>query len=127
MDFNGFSKMVTVSFSSYLLTAHLLVSLQGYGSYGSGGGSYGWRGSHDDRMSNLQVGGGLRMVDWSSTKLEHFKKNFYIEDKQVTTRSEREMEEFCRLKEIKVHRFVSHFASIFTFTCRFKAVMSRGL
>jgi ATP-dependent RNA helicase DDX5/DBP2 len=53
-------------------------------------------------MSNL--GGGLRTVDWSSTKLEHFEKNFYIEDKRVTTRSERETEEFRRLKEIKVYR-----------------------
>ena len=53
-------------------------------------------------MSNL--GGGLRTVDWSSTKLEHFEKNFYIEDKRVTTRSERETEEFRRLKEIKVRR-----------------------
>ena len=52
-------------------------------------------------MSNL--GGGLRTVDWSSTKLEHFEKNFYIEDKRVTTRSERETEEFRRLKEIKVY------------------------
>ena len=51
-------------------------------------------------MSNL--GGGLRTVDWSSTKLEHFEKNFYIEDKRVTTRSERETEEFRRMKEIKV-------------------------
>ena len=54
-------------------------------------------------MSNL--GGGLRTVDWSSTKLEHFEKNFYIEDKRVTTRSERETEEFRRLKEIKVQTF----------------------
>ena len=60
-------------------------------------------------MSNL--GGGLRTVDWSSTKLEHFEKNFYIEDKRVTTRSERETEEFRRLKEIKVCKpphFYSH-------------------
>jgi len=51
-------------------------------------------------MSNL--GGGLRNVDWSSTKLEHFEKNFYIEDKRVTARTEREIEEFKRSKEIKV-------------------------
>ncbi|TFK98619.1 P-loop containing nucleoside triphosphate hydrolase protein [Pterulicium gracile] len=51
-------------------------------------------------MSNL--GGGLRNVDWSSTKLEHFEKNFYIEDKRVTSRSEQEIEEFRRSKEIKV-------------------------
>lgn len=64
-------------------------------------------------MSNL--GGGLRTVDWSSTKLEHFEKNFYIEDKRVTTRSERETEEFRRLKEIKVNKiFLSHFLTFFT-------------
>ena len=62
-------------------------------------------------MSNL--GGGLRTVDWSSTKLEHFEKNFYIEDKRVTTRSERETEEFRRLKEIKVYKFLPKFYSHF--------------
>ena len=77
-------------------------------------------------MSNL--GGGLRTVDWSSTKLEHFEKNFYIEDKRVTARSERETEEFRRLKEIKVYTvpliFFLHFhLSLY----RFKAVMSQGL
>jgi hypothetical protein len=78
-------------------------------------------------MSNL--GGGLRTVDWSSTKLEHFEKNFYIEDKRVTTRSERETEEFRRLKEIKVHRLPPSliFTPIFTLTYRFRVVMSQGL
>ena len=78
-------------------------------------------------MSNL--GGGLRTVDWSSTKLEHFEKNFYIEDKRVTTRSERETEEFRRLKEIKVRR-LSLFFTFFTISTsiyRYKDVMSRGL
>lgn len=51
-------------------------------------------------MSNL--GGGLRAVDWTSTRLEKFEKNFYIEDKKVSTRSDREIEEFRRNKEIKV-------------------------
>ncbi|KAF8650990.1 hypothetical protein AX16_004976 [Volvariella volvacea WC 439] len=71
----------------------------GYGSYGSGGGG-GWGGHNDDRMSGL--GGGLRAVDWSHTKLERFEKNFYVEDKRVAARSEREIEEFRRAKEIKV-------------------------
>ena len=76
-------------------------------------------------MSNL--GGGLRTVDWSSAKLEHFEKNFYIEDKRVTARSERETEEFRRLKEIKVRRLFSLiFTLIFTSTYRFKVVMSQG-
>jgi hypothetical protein len=78
-------------------------------------------------MSNL--GGGLRTVDWSNTKLELFEKNFYIEDKRVTTRSERETEEFRRLKEIKVRTFSFLFTIfiIFTSSYRFKDVMSRGL
>ncbi len=41
-------------------------------------------------------------MDWTNTRLEKFEKNFYAEDKQVTARSEREVEEFRRLKEIKV-------------------------
>ncbi|KAF8896491.1 P-loop containing nucleoside triphosphate hydrolase protein [Infundibulicybe gibba] len=51
-------------------------------------------------MSNL--GGGLRAVDWSSAKIERFEKNFYVEDKRVSARSDREIEEFRRVKEIKV-------------------------
>ncbi|EIW57832.1 DEAD-domain-containing protein [Trametes versicolor FP-101664 SS1] len=51
-------------------------------------------------MSNL--GGGLHTVDWSSQKLAHFEKNFYVEDKRVSSRSDREIEEFRRLKEMKV-------------------------
>lgn len=71
----------------------------GYGGGGGGGGAWGG-GHHDDRMSNL--GGGLRTVDWSSQKLSHFEKNFYVEDKRVSARSDREIEEFRRLKEMKV-------------------------
>ena len=36
------------------------------------------------------------------TKLAHFEKNFYVEDKRVSTRSDREIEEFRRAKEMKV-------------------------
>ncbi|KAJ3970653.1 RNA helicase, partial [Lentinula raphanica] len=66
------------------------------GGYGGGGGG-GWG---DDRMGNL--GGGLRSVDWNHTKLEHFEKNFYVEDKRVSARSDREIEEFRRSKEIRI-------------------------
>ncbi|KAF8825007.1 hypothetical protein HHX47_DHR7000715 [Lentinula edodes] len=55
-------------------------------------------------MSNL--GAGLHSVDWSRTTLEHFEKNFYLEDKRVSARSEREIEEFRRSKEIKACRNV---------------------
>lgn len=48
------------------------------------------------------VGSGLRAVDWSSYKLEHFEKNFYVEDKRVSARSDREIEEFRKVKEMKV-------------------------
>lgn len=51
-------------------------------------------------MGNL--GGGLRAVDWNSHKLEKFEKNFYVEDKRVSARSDQEIEEFRRSKEMKV-------------------------
>ncbi|KAJ6612241.1 P-loop containing nucleoside triphosphate hydrolase protein [Mycena sp. CBHHK59/15] len=51
-------------------------------------------------MSNL--GGSLRQIDWATTKIEHFEKNFYLEDKKVKERSEKEIEDFKRSKEIKV-------------------------
>ena len=71
----------------------------GYGSnsYGSGGGGGGWG---DDKMGNL--GGGLKTVDWTRQKLQHFEKNFYAEDKRVSARSDREVEDFRRTKEIRV-------------------------
>ncbi|KAJ3744732.1 DEAD-domain-containing protein [Lentinula detonsa] len=51
-------------------------------------------------MGNL--GGGLRSVDWNHTKLEHFEKNFYVEDKRVSSQTDREIEEFRRTKEIRI-------------------------
>ena len=51
------------------------------------------------------VGSGLRAVDWSSYKLERFEKNFYVEDKRVTARSDREIEEFRKVKEMRVCLF----------------------
>lgn len=51
-------------------------------------------------MSNL--GGSLRTVDWASQKISHFEKNFYVEDKRVAARSDKEIEEFRRSKEMKV-------------------------
>lgn len=77
----------------------------GYGGGGYGGGGGGGYGGGGDKMSNL--GGGLRTVDWSSTSLSVFEKNFYVEDKRVTARSDAEIEEFRRAKEIKV-RFILH-------------------
>lgn len=57
-------------------------------------------------MSNL--GGGLKTIDWNSTKLEKFEKNFYIEDKRVTARSEKEIEDFKRAKEMRVCLLTFH-------------------
>lgn len=48
------------------------------------------------------LGNGLNTVDWTTTKLERFEKNFYVEDKAVSARSDREIEEFRRLKDIRV-------------------------
>ena len=56
-------------------------------------------------MSNL--GGGLRSIDWNTTKLEHFEKNFYVEDKRVAARSDRDIDEFRRGKEMKVRLTLS--------------------
>ncbi|KAG7089671.1 ATP-dependent RNA helicase dbp2 [Marasmius oreades] len=67
----------------------------GYSANTFGGG--GW---NDDKMGNL--GGGLKNVDWSRQKVQHFEKNFYIEDKRVSARSDREIEDYRRSKEIKV-------------------------
>lgn len=93
-------------------------SYGGYsGSYGSGstpyGGGYGsgtgygggtWSsGGAGDRMSNL--GGGLRQIDWGTQRLEKFEKNFYVEDRRVSARSDREIEEFRRVKEMRVSFF----------------------
>jgi ATP-dependent RNA helicase DDX5/DBP2 len=51
-------------------------------------------------MDNL--GGGLRTIDWSSQRLAEFEKNFYVEDKRVTARSDAEIVEFRREKEMRV-------------------------
>lgn len=92
--------LLSPNFTAELLNAYF----QSYGSYGGGygGGGYGgggWGGA-DGKTSNL--GGGLRAVDWANTKIERFEKNFYMEDKRVTARSQQEIEEFRRSKEIKV-------------------------
>jgi ATP-dependent RNA helicase DDX5/DBP2 len=76
----------------------------GYGGYHSnshgGGGSYG--GSWGGDRNGDALGGSLRNIDWSQQKSIPFEKNFYVEDKRVSSRSDREIEEFRRLKEIKV-------------------------
>lgn len=63
-----------------------------YDSYGAGAGG--------DRMSNL--GAGLRKPHFDLATLPRFEKNFYRESASVRNRSEREIEEFRNLKEIRV-------------------------
>jgi ATP-dependent RNA helicase DDX5/DBP2 len=70
----------------------------GYGGGHHGGYGGGWGG---DRM-NDNLGGNLRSIDWSQYKQTPFEKNFYVQDKRVGSRSDREIEEFRRVKEIKV-------------------------
>lgn len=56
---------------------------------------------------NDNLGGSLRSIDWSQQKQIPFEKNFYVEDKRVSARSDREIEEFRRVKEIKVRLIFS--------------------
>ena len=46
------------------------------------------------------LGAGLNKVDWSTTQLTPFEKNFYHEDPRVTERTPQQVEEFRRSKEI---------------------------
>jgi hypothetical protein len=66
-------------------------------------------------MSSL--GGSLKAVDWASQKISHFEKNFYVEDKRVAARSDREIEEFRRAKEMKVRRSVNYRAELIDSSC----------
>ncbi|KAG0145670.1 hypothetical protein CROQUDRAFT_63621 [Cronartium quercuum f. sp. fusiforme G11] len=70
----------------------------GYGGSSSGGGGYG--GGGGDRMSSL--GSGLSRPKWDTTNLSKFEKNFYQEDSRVTARSEREIEQYRKDKEIQI-------------------------
>ncbi|KWU45570.1 DEAD-domain-containing protein [Rhodotorula sp. JG-1b] len=70
----------------------------GGGGYGGGGGGFG--GGGGDRMG--QLGSGLRAQNWDVSSLIKFEKNFYEEDARVSARSEREVQEFRREKEIQV-------------------------
>lgn len=75
-----------------------------------------------------QLGNGLRTIDWSKTKLEHFEKNFYVEDKRVSARSDREIEEFRRLHEMRVSEpFFSGMPIIANTDDRSKAAASPAL
>lgn len=93
---------------------------------GSGGGGGGWTsGGGGDRMGAL--GGGLKTIDWGTQRLEKFEKNFYVEDKRVSARSDSEIEALRKLKEMRVSKariFSFNLRPLLTFFDRFKENMS---
>ena len=71
----------------------------GYGGGGYGGGGYGgYGGGYGGGSSGL--GANLRRVNWDQESLTPFEKNFYKEDPRVSERSDQEVDEFRRSKEI---------------------------
>ncbi|KAL2048626.1 hypothetical protein N7G274_000538 [Stereocaulon virgatum] len=77
-------------------------STNGYS--GGGGGSYGgaggFGGAGGDKISNL--GANLKVQHFDLSTMPKFEKSFYKEDPAVSARSDREVTEFRRLKEITV-------------------------
>lgn len=51
-------------------------------------------------MSNL--GAGLGKIDWASANLIVFEKNFYIEDKRVSNRSQAEIDAYRNTHQMRV-------------------------
>ncbi|KAH7139026.1 ATP-dependent RNA helicase dbp2 [Dendryphion nanum] len=70
------------------------------GGYGGGGGGGGFGGSGGDRMSNL--GQGLKEQQWDLDALPKFEKSFYKEDPAVSARSQAEVDEFRKEKQIAI-------------------------
>ncbi|KAL5529529.1 DBP2_1 [Sanghuangporus baumii] len=69
--------------------------------YGGGyGGGFGGYGGGYDKQSTL--GSHLHSIDWGKQQLTKFEKNFYIEDKRVSARSDKEVQDFRRDKQIIV-------------------------
>jgi hypothetical protein len=50
------------------------------------------------------LGTGLKTINWDISNLSKFEKNFYVEDKRVMSRSDREVDDFRRKMEMKVSR-----------------------
>lgn len=48
------------------------------------------------------LGSGLNKVNWASTNLSHFEKNFYSEDKRVSARSDRDVAAFRSEKQMTI-------------------------
>ena len=66
--------------------------------YSSG---YGNHESSGDKMAN--IGAGLKKQTWDLETMPKFEKNFYREAESVMGRSDREVEDFRRKKEIRVN------------------------
>ncbi|KAK3171883.1 ATP-dependent RNA helicase dbp2 [Lepraria neglecta] len=77
-------------------------STNGYS--GGGGGSYGgvggFGGAGGDKMSNL--GANLKVQHFDLSTMPKFEKSFYKEDPDVSARSDRDVADFRRLKEITI-------------------------
>ncbi|KAL9104724.1 MAG: hypothetical protein Q9163_000336 [Psora crenata] len=96
---NGYGASSTNGYSNgYSNGGSYGASTNGYGGGGYGGGSFG--GAGGDKMSNL--GAGLKTQHWDLASMPKFEKSFYKEDPTVTARTEREVAEFRRAKEIAV-------------------------
>ncbi|TDL24880.1 DEAD-domain-containing protein [Rickenella mellea] len=74
----------------------------GYGGAYGGGFGGGYSGGYDSYDKSGGLGAGLHAIDWSQQRLQKFEKNFYIEDKRVAKRTEKEVNDFRRKKEIKI-------------------------
>lgn len=55
------------------------------------------------------LGSHLHKIDWGHQQLQKFEKNFYVEDKRVTSRSDEEVRDFRRAKEIIVRPTIRYF------------------
>ncbi|KAK5271119.1 ATP-dependent RNA helicase dbp2, partial [Exophiala xenobiotica] len=72
----------------------------GGGGYGGSNGYSGGGGGGGDKMSNL--GAGLKTQHWDLATMPKFEKSFYQEDPAVVARSQREVDEFRKVKEITI-------------------------
>ena len=74
----------------------------GYGGGGYGGGYGGGRGGGfgGGGRGGDNLGASLQKVSWDQAELTPFEKSFYVEDPRVSERSDREVEEFRRSKEM---------------------------
>lgn len=48
------------------------------------------------------MGSHLKSINWADQHISKFEKNFYVEDKRVSARSDKEVQDFRREKQIIV-------------------------